>query len=389
MCPALAEAALSFWGRRRRWVILLASAGLSSYGTYKFYHLSSVTSKRRKILKLIRSLISLADAISSSANAVTLLSSDLNRFLSSDSDDIPPTLKQVFKIARSEECSSSVSTVSESLTVGIIRGFQSASDSPAPASSDRLLQKMFSNEGSGFASCVVGSFARNMVAAYFASGAGESGSGDATRWIDLICSSGECRELISDIIHRFVRTAVTVYLDKTMEVNTYDELFSGLTNPRHEIQMKSVLVSLCNGAVETLVKTSHEVLTSSDSGSPIDIEKYVNQVCSPIASKSKSLDSGGWIERVSSVLAVPRHKSLVLDVTGRVTFESVRSFLEFVLWKIQEGMKMGANLVQEEVVERGLGVLRYLSAKAMLAFTFSLALCMTFVNNGHTISMDF
>ncbi|KAK8949416.1 Protein PHLOEM PROTEIN 2-LIKE A10 [Platanthera zijinensis] len=398
MGPALAEAALSFWGRRRRWAILVAAAGVSSYGAYTVYHLPSVTSKRRKILKFVGALVSVAEAVSSSADAVSLLSSDLNRFLLSDSDDIPPSLKQVSKIARSEEISASVSRVFESLAVGIIRGFQSASDSPGSKQSgsalaDRLLEKMLSNEGSGFASAVVGSFARNTVTAYFSCAAAtESSSSDTAGWINLMCSSDKCRELIADIIHGFVRTAVTVYLDKTMDVNTYDELFSGLTNPRHELQVKNVLVSLCNGAVETLVKTSHEVLTGSNSDSSIHIEKYVSQVCSPMAASKSgagSQESGGWIERVSSVLAVPAHKSLVLDVTGRVTFESVRSLLEFLLWKIQEGMKRGANVVQEEVVQRGLDVLRYLSVKAMLALSLCLALCMHFVNGPPRILMAF
>ncbi|KAK8959146.1 Protein PHLOEM PROTEIN 2-LIKE A10 [Platanthera guangdongensis] len=393
MGPALAEAALCFWGRRRRWAILLAAAGLSSYGAYTVYHLPSVTSKRRKILKFFGALVSVAEAVSSSADAVRILSSDLNRFLLSDSDDIPPSLKQVSKIARSEEFSASVSRVFESLAVGIIRGFQSASDSPGSKQSgsglaDRLLEKMLSNEGSGFASAVVGSFARNTVTAYFSCAAAtESSSSDTARWINLICGSDKCRELIADIIHGFVGTAVTVYLDKTMDINTYDELFSGLTNPRHELQVKNVLVSLCNGAVETLVKTSHEVLTSSNSDSSIHIEKYVSQVCS-LEARANGKESGGWIERVSSVLAVPTHKSLVLDVTGRVTFESVRSLLEFLLSKIQEGMKRGANVVQEEVVQRGLDVLRYLSVKAMLALSLCLALCMHFVN-GPRILMAF
>ena len=33
---------------------------------------------------------------------------------------------------------------------------------------------------------------------------------------------------------------VTVYLDKTMDTNTYDEILSGLTNPKHEEKARNL-----------------------------------------------------------------------------------------------------------------------------------------------------
>ncbi|ONK74576.1 uncharacterized protein A4U43_C03F7910 [Asparagus officinalis] len=167
-----------------------------------------------------------------------------------------------------------------------------------------------------------------------------------------------------------------------MDVNTYDELFAGITNPKHEVKVKELLVTVCNGAVETLIKTSHQVL----------MKPSLNCSVNRVESKQKGVDSAmeidnrgsfdvkeqssGWFDQVSSTLAIPSNRRFVLDVTGRVTFETVRSFLDFVLWKLYDGAKRGVHAVHEGVVERGFEVVRYISAKSMLIVTICLALCM-------------
>ncbi|PKA66501.1 Phloem protein 2-like A10 [Apostasia shenzhenica] len=387
MASGFAETALAFSRHRRRWILLLAAASISGCGAYWIYHRPSVAAKRRKLVKLFRAFVSVSEAISSSSDAVCLLSSDLSRFLHSETNEIPQSLRQAAKIVGSDEFSSSVCCVSEAMTVGIVRGLRCASNSPSgeletsSSFSDRLLDKLFSTEGTGFTSVVVGSFARNMVMAFYSrreaiDPRAESDSGDVPEWVNLMTSE-KCRKLIADSIQLFVSTAVAVYLEKTMEVNTYDDFFSGLTNPRHESHVKDIMVSVCNGAVETLVKTYHGVLSRSNSSSSKDFKPVDRQVLPPLGSPEvKVKERSRWVEQVSSVLAVPSNRQLFLDVTGRLTFESVRSFLEFFLWKFQAGVKMGASLVHEEVVERSLDVMRYLNAKAMFTISLCFALCM-------------
>lgn len=418
MDNGLVKRGLDFTRRKKKWVILLGLIGFSSYGVYKAYHFPPVARKRKRILKLLGSLVSMAEMVSDSAETITLVSRDLKLFLKSESDEIPNSLKQLSKIARSEEFSESVTRVCQSMTVGALRGYDLDSSKSEiqevdnSTLSDRVMDKLMSSAGTGFVSVIVGSFARNLVLGFYANGglgegssenenSGASYSSSMATWVNVVLDD-KCRVLVADCIKTFVSTAVAVYLDKTMDVNFYDEMFTGLTNPKHQSKVTDIFVSLCNGAVETLVKTSHQVLTASKQGSTLGSSDSFSvtdhdQSEAPSLGKKKDFESEaclrkdvngyndiqntGWVNTVTSTLAVPSNRKFVLDVTGRVTFETVRSVIEFLFWKISEGLKRGLNVVHDEVVERGFEVVRYVGAKSYVILTICLALFLHILGN--------
>lgn len=367
--------------RRRRLLFFAAASVAAGYGAYRLYNHPTVVRKRIALVRLAGALDSISDAAAFSADTVALLSHDLNRFLRFGGE-IPPSLRQLARLANSGEVSASVSKLSQAVTLGVLLGYRHASPPADPNSksiTDQVLDKVFSGSGAGFASAVAGSFARNLVIGFYSKDPdSKSNSGSdpglpessqpVPKWVNVVCSE-PCKDTITDVVQAFVSTAVAVFLDKTMHMNTFDDVFSGLTNPKHEQKMKEMLVSVCNGAVETLVKTSHDVLLTKQGAST---GSNLNKIELDKPSNSKQSDKGGWVNTVSSTLAVPSNRRFVLDVTGRVTFETVRSFLEFVLWKVIESARSGASAIREEILE----VMKYLSAKSMLVVTICVSLCM-------------
>ncbi|RID72399.1 hypothetical protein BRARA_C04293 [Brassica rapa] len=345
---ALSKKGFNFALRNKKWILLAATG----YGAFKVYH----SQKRKRISKLFTLLFNLIDAASHSAEAVSVIAKDLTEFLRSDSDQIPNSFKQISKLAKSDELNSSLIGLTQAVTVGLLRG--SGNDESGSGFTDRVMDKLFTKPGTGFASAIVGSFARNLVVAL---SSGESSIFSDSKLRDAVCSE-DGRKLIGDCVQRFVSTAVSVYLDETRDVNVFDDLFAGLTNPKHGDKVKQTLVTVCNGAVETFVRASRR----QEPGSDRSLSKTMTVGFKPTPT---------WIDRVSSSLSVPSNRKYVVDLTGRVTFETVRSLLEVLV----ERANGKAESYVEKVRERGNETRRFVRVKSSLLHSLCLSMCLQIV----------
>jgi hypothetical protein len=355
---------LAFARRRRRWLLWAGAAA----GAYLIYRHPAVAARRRRLARLASALASLADAAAAVA-------SDLAAFLRSDSDEVPQTLKQISKLAASPEASASASALSGALAAGVLRGYHSstttgsggASPGTDVALSERVLDRVLSADGERLASAVAGSFGRNLVLAFYSAPSQQPPTADASpeSWVDAL-TTRRCQRAIRSWVEVFTATAVGVFIDKTIHINTYDQLFAAATNPAYAARLQVLFVALCSASVETLVKTSHGVLSSANSAAG-------NADASATSGSNGGVAVGdGWVETVSSALAVPTNRKLVLDLTGRATFEAVRSFLEFVLWKLRAR--------GDATIGAGLHALRHMSDRSMVIATICIALCLHILN---------
>ncbi|KAM7266392.1 hypothetical protein ACFE04_004289 [Oxalis oulophora] len=348
--------------KRKKWLILMAGLGFSAYGVYKVYNLPSVVKRRESLRKLVGAMISMAELVSDSAEMMSNVSKDWNQFIQSDSDEIPNSLKQVMKIARSDEFAQSLISVSQGMTIGILRGYKVENMNVLKRYANRVMDTIFSEPGTGFVSVVVGTFARNLVLGLYSRADFDH---DSAQWLNVVCNK-KSKELIADCVQKFVSTAIAVYLDKTNGINSYDDFFSGLTNPKHQDNVRDILVTVCNSAVETMVKTSHQVLTDPNESKNVSSDNIFER---EVSSKESS-----YVRNVSSAWVVPRNQKFVRDVTGRVTYETIQSLVEFLVRKLSDTMKNSFHTVHDEVLDRGQQVVRYIGAKSSIIFTVCLAL---------------
>ncbi|KAF2912337.1 hypothetical protein DAI22_10g001200 [Oryza sativa Japonica Group] len=343
--PIPMDAALA--SRRHRLLLAAAAAAAGGYGLYRLY---------RHHRRRVAAVLSLADAVSQ-------VGSDLADFLRSDSDHVPRTLLQLSKLAASDPISSAASSLSHSLASGLLRALSdstSTSTTTTPAQiglTDRILDRLLSPAGTGFASAVVGSFARNLVLSYHAAAAPRPPS--AHPLPDWLCSD-RGKDAAADLVRVFVSTAVAAYLDRTASVpRTSHQLLAAFTDPKHEAKLKDLLVSVCNGAVETLVRTRRQVAVAPPP-TPIVV---VSEAQSP---------HGCVMDTVSSTLAVPSNRRFVLDITGRVTAETVRSLLDFLAQRVSDGARKSIATARNE----GFLAIKHITSKSMAIFTICFALCM-------------
>ncbi|CAI8589012.1 unnamed protein product [Vicia faba] len=99
--------------KRKKWTFILLAVGFTTY----------------------------AEAVSDSADTIGIVTKDVNDFLQSDSDRVPNSLNQISKLSASKQFSDSLVSIMTSVTVGVLRGYQTVnrSDEIHPSGSGSII----------------------------------------------------------------------------------------------------------------------------------------------------------------------------------------------------------------------------------------------------------
>lgn len=113
------SARLGPWnGRRQKQVALAAALGLSAYAGYRAYHSQRLSSTQQYVKRLGELLASAGNVSVDTLELAGQVAGDLKRFLASDGDDLPRSVRQLAKLLQSEEVQAAVKSTVGSAVEG-------------------------------------------------------------------------------------------------------------------------------------------------------------------------------------------------------------------------------------------------------------------------------
>lgn len=533
--------------RRRRNILLACGAvAAGGYVTYRIYN----SRKRLRVFLFYESFSTFLEVLAQGSNTFSIVLSDLHRFLLTEDEEVPHTVKQLLKLARSSEAQESIAAVSAAFSRGLlstfissgsiasslkheeeqhprlqstprrisrvseetknvinegdnlalrggastslddralspddyenfgdevldadvwtnagnvlggvkaqvdsslIRGVKEAlqeglgddwnsrdGDAGKPSGDqkgkedlvDRLTEKLFSESGKGFASAMVATASRSFVSSVLEhmnapkKNEGAESGGEFARGLLKCAHSADGRAVLTDWIQTFVGTAVSVYLDRTKDINTFDELAESLGKPEHQGPITDLLTTICEASTSSFVRTSHEVLTSDPSTSSNGVRQETDSSSSdlgelfhdsegsevfydmgeqeplspshsPVQWKGKATvgrrepDLTNYAEHIAKVIAVPSNRKLILDIAGTMTTSAVRSTIDVSLAKLSAAFS-GKGLGPEAPKRSGVGeklqavgdATKVVVDKSVVLMTMCFAVCLHSVMGG-------
>ena len=129
---------------------------------------------------------------------------------------------------------------------------------------DLAFDRLFSANGAQFVSDVAGNVAREAVTTILreygsADGSGSGSSQGVENVIDKYCKNILCstqgKRFVSDVLTMMVTQATGVYLDKTLHINTFDQIFDSAVKPQHRPFVEGVCVKMCKAWTHTMLNS--------------------------------------------------------------------------------------------------------------------------------------
>lgn len=138
----------SWLRRNRQYVIIGCAAAAGTVAAYKVYRSERVKATQKALQSLQDTLAKYSDAATSAGDVLAVVSKDLQEFLASDTDEVPRSLKQLGKLARSPEVQDTLAACVSSAVKGMMATTPAADGLPAePSVVDRVIEAVLSERG--------------------------------------------------------------------------------------------------------------------------------------------------------------------------------------------------------------------------------------------------
>ncbi|KAG2444810.1 hypothetical protein HXX76_001552 [Chlamydomonas incerta] len=264
--PQQRNAYYQWYQQNRALVWGTAAAAAALYGAYTYTSpgaddASSPQQRQRpqsQYQKLRSMLTNYSNAASTLAETASLVSTDLRSFLTSDSSEVPQSLRQLNKLLQSAELQETVTTVTSSVVKGVSRalpaGLGSAAGSDGPPLVDTIIEAVLSERGRGLVGMAVGVATRNATQAVCefmerrmeaaASAAAANGGSVGIKEVLDVLTSEHGEKLLTLLLTKSIRTAVTSYVDATTGYNLYDDMLASMVKQEHRDALTDVLSRL-------------------------------------------------------------------------------------------------------------------------------------------------
>eukprot|EP00775_Hariotina_reticulata_P004477 gene4477-4731_t len=213
----MAQAQQDGWLRRNRHFIVVGGAALGALVAYKTYRAG-----QDRVQELQATLAKYSDAAASAGDVLALLSVDIRNFLASDTDEVPRSLRQLAKLARSQDVQDTLRACVASTVKGLITSPPAAEGMPAePSVVDKVIEAVLSDRGQNLVALAI------KTAAYHP----------------------QMLQLIDGLVSTTVGSAVGAYVDKVGSTDMFTNMMNALGKPGNKEliveMMSSVSAAFC------------------------------------------------------------------------------------------------------------------------------------------------
>ena len=252
--PQQAKGVMSLWDERRRTAIILSATTVVIGGGCAagvWYYSDSGRKFRDSLWSQYQAYCRVVSSIDSAAGLTSVVLKDLEAFLSSDSDEIPRSVRQLMKLTSTHEFQQAVTHASEAVTTGVLQAVTSH-ESKGPGVIEVILNKVLSDQGRLFASTVTSKAVKTLVqtvidrleqASFIAhphpAASLRVNGRKESEWEHMLLNfltNERFMAFTTDCVASFTEAAVGTYLDKTKNVNVYHDILSAAHQHRELVK---------------------------------------------------------------------------------------------------------------------------------------------------------